>query len=115
MIIPFDWTLTVYIGPDFVQDVQFTENDEPIDLTGYTAYDQIRDAQRQDGALIAEFDCTVVEEEGRVVLALTDQQTAGITAEKGYHTLVLRDPDGIDMPYAMGEVKFEQTATVVPV
>lgn len=114
MIVPYTWDLTVYVGTDFTDAIQFTLNGSAISLTGYTAYDQIRSTQAQDGTLIAEFTCTVTAETGTVTLTLTDTITKDITATSGYHTLVLRDADGIDLPYAMGGVTFVNTSTVVP-
>lgn len=114
MIVPYNWPLIVYVGPDFEEEIVFTQDAAPIDLTGYTAYDQIRPSQSQTDGLIAEFVCTITPAEGKVKLSLTDLVTRAISAESGYHTLVLRDPAGLDLPFAMGQVTFVHTSTVLP-
>ena len=54
MIIPYDWPLIIYVGPDFEDEIIFTQSGVPLDLTDYTAYDQIRTGQSQAAGLIAE-------------------------------------------------------------
>jgi hypothetical protein len=114
MIIPYSWPLTVYVGTDFEDEIIFTQGGVPLDLTDYTAYDQIRPSQSLTDGLIAEFACAITPAEGKVRLSLTDMDTRVISAASGYHTLVLRDPSGLDLPFAMGEVTFIQTTTVLP-
>jgi len=114
MIIPYDWPLIIYVGPDFEDEIIFTQSGVPLDLTDYTAYDQIRTGQSQAAGLIAEFTCAITPAEGKVKLSLTDLVTRLISVAAGYHTLVLRDPAGLDLPFAMGTVTFVQTSTVLP-
>lgn len=76
--------LTIVTGDSFKLVVRLSETNSgtktPIDLTGYEAAAQLRDAPRQ--RLLADFTATVTDAvNGEITLSLTTSQTACLTAD----------------------------------
>ena len=70
---------TVKRGETFNKDIYFKVNGKPYNLAGYTAKSQIRPFV-ESKQLIAEIECTILEEQGIVHLGLTKETTYNIPA-----------------------------------
>lgn len=79
---------TVKRGETFSKDIYFKSNNEPFNLTGYTAKSQIRPSVESE-ELIAEIDCTVYPENGIIHLELQKEATYNIPAGIYFYDLCL--------------------------
>ena len=79
---------TVKRGETFSKDIYFKSNNEPFNLTGYTAKSQIRPSV-ESKELIAEIECGINYENGIVHLELTKEQTYDIPAGTYFYDLCL--------------------------
>lgn len=70
-------------------------NKIPFDLTGYTGRSQIR-KNHADTNVIAAFSVAVAspQKDGKVVMSLTDEQTAALAVISGVYDLELESPTG---------------------
>ena len=106
------YDLVVYKGNDFRMYVYFKDvNGDPVDLSGWTGYAQVRDEKSASGNLLCTFDVTVSGSEGKVTMELTDDETSP-AGNKGYYDLLMVDDEGFDETYVEGLVTFIDTVTV---
>lgn len=77
MSMPARHDLHCYKGQTYEQNLYFKSKGQPVDLTGVTAKAQIRPAENSE-TLTAAFAVTVTGADGKVSLALTDEQTAAL-------------------------------------
>ena len=86
--------LTIVRGDDYRAVITLTQNNEPFDLTGYTATAQIRPNTTLNAALTAEFTATIdTPVDGIVVLELDHDTTAAFTIN-GVWDMQIEDGDG---------------------
>lgn len=101
---------TVKRGETFKVDIYFKDNNKNIvDLTGYEAKSQIRPSV-ENNELIAEIQCTVIEDEGIVHLELPKEITYEIPAGSYFYDLYLTK-DGINTYYLQGRFIFTKYVT----
>ena len=91
---------TVKRGETFRKDIYFKNNNEPFDLTGYTAKSQIRPSV-ESNQLIAEINCTIYPKEGIVHLELSKETTYNISAGNYFYDLCLTK-DEVNIYYLQG-------------
>ena len=79
----------------------FNDEDQPIDLTGWTVASQIWNLNRTTKYL--DFTVTYTSRpNGQVKLSITDIQTATLTVDKCYYDVLLTDPSGNKDYYLQG-------------
>lgn len=99
-------------GETFIKDIYFKTNDEPVDLTGYSAKSEIRPSLESD-ELIAEFTCEVQPIKGAVHMELSKEQTSQIPAGIYFYDLCL-SKDGINTYYLQGRFIVNKYITEPP-
>ena len=72
---PLRADLKCYKGQTYLQNIYFTCNKQPIDLTGYTAKAEVRPSENSQ-ILTATLACSVDESAGKVTMYLSDATTA---------------------------------------
>lgn len=103
---------TVKRGETFTKNIYFKINDDPVDLTGYTAKSQIRPFV-ESKTLIAEIECTIYNKEGFVHLELSKETTYNIPAGTYYYDLCL-SKDEINIYYLQGNFIIKKYVTEPP-
>lgn len=84
---PANHNLYCYRGETYEQNVYFSQNGVPMDLSGANAKAQIREHEH-DNAVVAEFDIAIVPAEGKITLSLNDAITS--TLEPKYYVYDLK-------------------------
>lgn len=86
----------------YEMELQFEDDEEnPIDLTGWTVASQIWNVNRTTKYL--DFTVTYTNRvNGEVKLSLTDVQTATLTVDKCYYDVLLTNPSGAKDYYIQG-------------
>lgn len=115
MLTPGQRNLVIYKANDIKEKFAFKESDgvTAMDLTGWTAESQIRDAKSRDATLIVAFTVTIpTPANGEVFLSLTDTETGNITQEKGFYDILLTDGSAFEQTYVTGKITFKPTVTV---
>jgi len=88
---------------------------DPINLTGWDVYSQIRDEQHSGSDLIADFTVTIPDPtDGTIILSLTDTETRAITNEAGYYDILYVNDSAVDTYYIKGKITFTDGITVKP-
>lgn len=106
------YDLTVYKGNDFRMFVYFKDlNNDPVDLTGWTGFAQIRDEKKASANLLSTFVVTVEGLTGKVTMELIDSETSP-DGNRGFYDLLMVDDEGFDETYVEGLVTFVDTVTV---
>ena len=103
---------TVKRGETFNKDIYFKVNGKPYNLAGYTAKSQIRPFVESE-ELIAEIECTVLEEQGIVHLELSKEMTYSLPAGSYYYDLCLTK-DNINTYYLQGSFTVKKYITEPP-
>ena len=103
---------TVKRGETFNKDIYFKVNGKPYNLAGYTAKSQIRPFVESE-QLIAEIECTILEEQGIVHLELTKETTYNIPAGIYYYDLCLTK-DEVNIYYLQGSFTVKKYITEPP-
>lgn len=93
MGIPVNQDLYCYKGQTFSQNLYFKQSGHPYDLTNYTVKSQVRPSENSK-TLIAEFDCSIDTELGRISLYLSNETTAALP--DGAYAWDLKTIDGND-------------------
>ena len=106
-----EYDLVIYKGNDFSMTVSFLDAlGDPLDLTGWTGYAQIREERSKSSTLIADFTVTHNGAGGVVTMTLADTDT-NPSGNKGFYDLLMVDDDGFDETYLTGQVTFVPTVT----
>lgn len=86
--------VTIKQGETYIKSIQilYAETREPVDLTGYSAFCEMRD--KPDGALAAVASCTVNAEEGSVLATFSSEQTDIISVgDYGFDIWIANDTE----------------------
>jgi len=104
-------------GRDYVLRIQVTDLDEnPVNLTGYSLYSQIRTEASMGADLVAEFAAAITDAAtGWIELRLTELETEAITHDKGRWDLLLISNGGLDYTYLEGAVQIIGSVSRKPV
>lgn len=89
-------------GETFRKALRLKKNGTPIDLTGWTARSQVREYP-DNGPLLCEIDVTIIPDEGRIVLMIANDVTAGFISGLYAWDLKATDSDGIVRYYVGGK------------
>ena len=89
-------------GATFRKVLRLKQGGVPIDLTGWSARSQVRE-EPDGGTLVCEMTVTITAEEGKMVLMVADDVTAGLTAGIYAWDLKATDADGIVRYYVGGK------------
>lgn len=95
-----NYVITIMRGESFLLTVVLKKGEEIMDLTGYTAESQIRN-RPDDAELIETIECAVDEENGKIIMSLSDDQTQTLDKDCYVYDLRLIDPDGM-IKYLIG-------------
>jgi hypothetical protein len=114
MPVPGTHNISIVRGEDFSLSFTVTIEGVILDLTGATAYAQIREIEARSGNLLADFTTAISNDPDNVVtITLTDSETAGIPEDQAWYDVVIRDDGGNDTYYLKGRVTIEGSVTVV--
>lgn len=111
MSMPKKLDLECYRGQSWSQNLYFTRNKSPINLSGITARAQIRPAENAD-ALAAEMVCTVSAYEGKISLYLPASITADMLPKTYLYDLKCVDKSGSVTYYVYGKFVVKGRVTV---
>ena len=111
MKLPAKYDFKCYRGQTWYQILRFRQDEEPMDLTGYTAKAQIR-KENNSPILVAEMDTDVLEVEGNVVLALPSERTAKLKPGIYVYDVKMTDANDEVQYYMMGKFIVEGRVTV---
>jgi len=111
-MVPGTHDITVMRGEDFSLTFQVLINSVVLDLTGATAYAQVR-AKENDrtSTLLGDF-TTAIDASHYVTITLADTVSAAVTADEGWYDVLIVDSTGADTYYLRGKVTFIGSATV---
>ena len=101
--------LTIIQGETFIKEIGFKINDEHYPLTGYTAKSQIRPYIGSE-VLTEQFNCTVDEEKGTVLMELSPIQTSNLIKNIYYYDLLLQK-DNLNTYYIGGKIFVKKHVT----
>lgn len=102
--------LIVDQGTDYTTSINLTDdNDNVVDLTGYTGVGQMRKTYTSSNAV--SFSITLESANGVVVMSLTDTQTAAITAGRYVYDVFVTSPANITSRIVEGIVTVTPRAT----
>lgn len=96
-------------GATFRKVLRLKQDGAVMDLTGWSAASQVREFP-DGGPLLASMDISIVPEEGKMVLTIPAETTAGFTVSLYAWDLKATDADGIVRYYVGG--KFEVIPSV---
>ena len=91
---PIKQDLYCYRGQTYSQNFYFSKDGYPLSLSGLTAKSQIRPTENSN-TLIAEFTCSITEEEGKLNLSLPSDVTAGIRTGNYVWDLKITDDENL--------------------
>lgn len=89
-------------GATFRKVLRLKQNGEPMDLTGWSAASQVREFP-DGGPLLADMEISIVPEEGKMVLTIPAETTAGFAASMYAWDLKATDAEGIVRYYVGGK------------
>lgn len=110
---PGTHNITVQRGEDYTLSFSVVIDDVTLDLTGATAYAQVRETEARDSTLIADFS-TSIDANHLVSCLLSDTVSDPITQGQGYYDVLIVDAGGTDTFWLRGRVIFEGSLTVKP-
>jgi hypothetical protein len=116
MSIPKTMNLPIVQGRTFSRRMIFFinyDNNQLMDLTGYTFNAQVREHQDLKSKLLATFNITVDLTASAVKIELTKSQTADIPIGVSWWDLVVTDPQGVVSSYLSGQIICRGGATEV--
>lgn len=115
------YNITVIEGADYAVSLTLTEDNLPVDLTGYTFQAQLRENFAEYAPVLGEFTCTLPNPAtGEVVLSLSAATTQNMFAttdanrargQVGYWDVFYTSPTGVREYLLGGRVFFIQTIT----
>jgi hypothetical protein len=110
MITPGTQDIYIYRANDFSFSFDITINSVVLDLTGATAYAQIREGKNEEDPLVDDF-TTAIDGSHVVTLSLTDTETKALEAGDYFYDVLIVDASGNDTTYLTGRVFVRDTIT----
>lgn len=94
--------LKIHRCETFQRTIRLKKNDQPLDLTGYTAKCQVRDCP--DGTeLICDMEVSIAATEGKISLKISSEITKNFQSGTYAWDLKVNDPDGNSTYYLGGK------------
>ncbi len=111
--------LEIDAGEDWVEEFQFYDDANPIDLTGYSGRMQVRESTDSDPALAtistAGGGMEIRPEDGAIRCSFTNVQTTAMASDNIDHVrrydIELTSPTGKVVPFLFGKIKVRANAT----
>ena len=107
---PATHNLNIYRDRDFSQTFLFKSSGSVMNLAGYEARAEIRQA-KDSLTLIVAFTLVMDEVLGKITISLTDVQTLALRGIKLFWDLVLTDTNGLRQNYVQGTANIIGTVT----
>ena len=104
--------LVLHQGDDVSLPFRFGTEEDPIDLTGYTAKAQIRKKESPDSELLADFTCTIPDATDGIVIVVLASEDAALLPKLCYWDLELNNGSGFRRTYVKGKVDVGREVTV---
>ena len=112
---PGTHNIEIVRGEDFSLSFTVTIDGVILDLTGATAYAQIRESKSRSAVLIADFDTDISADPDNVVtISIADAVTAAMTQDLGYYDVLIVSAGTEDLYYLKGRVTIDGSVTVKP-